>query len=110
MLTSPQRLAAAAAAARSSAPPPRPPTVDEVLSRAREALADALGHRAACRHGGGELQRGRQDLGRAERAWAVAQDQAQALHLAHLACLRVARAHALAVQAHGGRGPAAAEA
>lgn len=99
MLTSPQRLAAAAAAARSSAPPRRPPTVDEVLSQAREALADALGHHAACRHGGGELLKGRQDLGRAERAWAVAQDGAQARHLAHLACVRVARAHALGLEA-----------
>jgi hypothetical protein len=99
MLTSPERLAAAAAAARSSAPPRRPATVDEVLSQARETLADALGHGAACRHGGRELQRGRQDLGRAERAWTVAQDQEQALHLAQLACRRIALAHALALQA-----------
>ncbi|MFZ5550038.1 MAG: hypothetical protein ACOZJX_15195 [Pseudomonadota bacterium] len=105
MLTSPQRLAAAAAAARSSAPTRRPPTVEEVLSRAREALADASGHRAACCHGGGELQRGRQDLGRAERAWAVSQDSGQALHLARLAVAHVARAHALAVQA-GATSPA----
>lgn len=99
MLTSPHRLAAAAAAARSSAPPRRPPTVDEVLSRTREALADALGHQAACFHGGGELHRGRQDLGRAERAWTVSQDTEQALHLARLAFEHVARAHALAVLA-----------
>lgn len=99
MLTSPERLAAAAAAARSSAPPRRPATVDEVLSQARETLADALGHGPACRHGGRELQRGRQDLGRAERAWTVAQDQEQALHLAQLACRRIALAHALALQA-----------
>lgn len=97
MQNAPHRLAAAAAAARSSAPPRRPPSVDEVLSQAREILADALGHPPACRLGGGELQRSGQDLGRAERAWTVAQDREQALHLARLACQRVARAQALAL-------------